>query len=63
MNNTTKIRLAWKYRRQLWKYRSWIRHRKEIMGIAAACAAIGAALIWAPRACSSRDNKVSAARG
>jgi hypothetical protein len=40
MKNTTKIKLAWKYRRPLWKYRSLIRHRKEIAGVALAAAAI-----------------------
>jgi hypothetical protein len=57
MNNLTKIRLGWKYRRQLWKYRGLIRRRKQIMGIAAAVAAIATvAFLEAPCARSSRDN-------
>ncbi len=40
MKNTTKIRLAWKYRRALWKYRGLIRRRKEIAGVALAAAAL-----------------------
>jgi hypothetical protein len=35
-----KIRLAWKYRRPLWKYRAAIRHRREIAGAAAALGAV-----------------------
>jgi hypothetical protein len=30
------VRLAWKYRGFLWKYRNLIRHRREICGVAAA---------------------------
>lgn len=57
MNNLTKIRLGWRYRRQLWRYRGLIRHRKQIMGIAAAGAAIAAALlIGARHRPCSRDN-------
>ncbi|MBZ5584806.1 MAG: hypothetical protein LAQ30_21870 [Acidobacteriia bacterium] len=54
MSNLTKVRLAWKYRRQLWKYRGIIRHRKEIAGAAATGAALAAAMFL--RA-SSRENE------
>lgn len=30
MTTSTKLRLAWKYRAPLWKYRKLIRHRKKI---------------------------------
>jgi len=39
-----KIKLGWKYRRILWKYRGVIRHRREIAGAAAAALA-GAAFM------------------
>jgi hypothetical protein len=38
-----RIRLAWKYRRPLWRYRAVIRHRREIAG--AAAAGLGAAAL------------------
>jgi hypothetical protein len=38
MNRKTKLKLAWKYRKQLWKHRWAIRHRREIF----ACAMAGA---------------------
>jgi len=41
-----KLKLGWRYRRQLWKYRKLIRHRKEIaMAAAAGIGAIGAVLL------------------
>ncbi len=45
MSNLTKVKLAWKYRRQLWKYRGIIRHRREIAGWTAAGAALAAAVL------------------
>lgn len=42
MKIETKLRLAWKYRRYLWKYRSVIRHRKAI-GAAVAVGVAGLA--------------------
>jgi len=35
-----KVKLAWKYRRPLWKYRKLLAHRREIAGAAIAGAAI-----------------------
>jgi len=35
-----KVKLAWKYRRPLWKYRKLLAHRHEIAGAAIASAAI-----------------------
>jgi hypothetical protein len=41
------IKLAWKYRGFLWKYRNVIRRRREIGAVAAASAAIGVGmLLW-----------------
>ncbi len=40
MNRLTKAKLAWKYRRQLWKYRKLIRYRREVAGVVLAGAAI-----------------------
>lgn len=58
MNDLTKIRLGWKYRRQLWKYRGLIRRRKQIMAFAAVGAAVaGAALIGPALGRCSRDNE------
>jgi hypothetical protein len=34
------VKLAWKYRGFIWKYRKLIRHRREIGGIAAAAGAV-----------------------
>ena len=31
MSPITKLELAWKYRRPLWKYRKLIRYRKQIL--------------------------------
>ncbi len=53
MSNLTKVKLAWKYRRQLWKYRGLIRHRREIAGVAAAGVALAAAVLMRT---PSRDN-------
>ena len=39
------VKLAWKYRRFLWRYRNLIRHRREIAGIALAGALIGASVV------------------
>ena len=33
MKNTTKLKLAWKYRKYLWRYRALIRRRREIGGV------------------------------
>jgi hypothetical protein len=44
------VRLAWKYRGFLWKYRNLIRHRREICGVAAATGAIALGMMarrWA----------------
>ncbi len=43
MKLETKLKLAWKYRKPLWKYRAIIRHRRAIGG----ALAIGAAGIAA----------------
>ena len=43
-----KIRLGWKYRRQLWKYRGLIRRRKELAGGAIAAVFL-AASAWRSR--------------
>jgi hypothetical protein len=39
------VRLAWKYRGFLWKYRNLIRHRREIGGMAAAAGAVALGII------------------
>jgi hypothetical protein len=44
MTTATKLRLAWKYRAPLWKYRKLIQHRKKI---AAGAFAIGAVAVAA----------------
>jgi hypothetical protein len=44
MTQRTKLRIAWKYRRQIWKYRKLIIYRKEIAGVLAATTAIIAAI-------------------
>jgi hypothetical protein len=57
MDNLTKLQLAWKYRKQLWKYRSAIRHRRQILAFAALGAAVAAAwFTWPPRTAASREN-------
>jgi hypothetical protein len=40
-----KIRLAWKYRALLWRYRNVIRHRRAIGAIAAAGTVVTAGLL------------------
>jgi hypothetical protein len=40
-----KIKFAWKHRRALWKYRSVIRHRREIAGVAMAGAVVAAVVL------------------
>lgn len=42
MTLQTKVRLGWKYRRVLWKYRNLIRHRREIAWAAGTAMGIGA---------------------
>ena len=42
MKTWSKVRLAWKFRRPLWKYRKLIRHRKAI----AAGVLVGGAVAW-----------------
>lgn len=39
------VKLAWKSRRTLWKYRCLIRRRREIAGVAVAALAIGACVV------------------
>ncbi len=46
MTTLTKCRLGWKYRKHLWKYRKLIRRRREIAGVAAVMASIGAGIYW-----------------
>ena len=55
MKTTTKLKLGWKYRSYLWKYRGLIRHRREIMGIALGCAAVGAGLLVRRGMCEHRE--------
>ena len=43
MKIETKVKLAWKYRRYLWKYRNLIRHRRAIGAAVAVSAASVAA--------------------
>jgi hypothetical protein len=43
--NARNVKLAWKYRRALWKYRSLIRHRREIGALALAGAAVAAGVL------------------
>jgi hypothetical protein len=45
MTNLTKMKLAWKYRRPLWKYRRVIRHRNKIGGLTLAAAMIGTGIL------------------
>jgi hypothetical protein len=44
VDNVTKIRLAWKYRSHLWRYRKLIRRRKQVAAILATGA--GAAIAY-----------------
>jgi len=39
------VKLAWKYRHFLWKYRRLIQHRREIAVVAMTCAAVGAGVL------------------
>jgi hypothetical protein len=48
--NARNVKLAWKYRHFLWKYRNVIRHRREIAGAAVALGAVAAGLLLASRA-------------
>lgn len=43
VDNVTKIRLAWKYRSHLWKYRKLIRRRKQVATLLAAGAGVAMA--------------------
>ncbi len=43
VDKMTKVRLAWKYRSQLWKYRKLIRRRKQIAALLAAGAGVAMA--------------------
>jgi len=45
MNTPRKLKIAWKYRKQLWKYRWAVRHRREIAGWALAAGAIAAGIL------------------
>jgi hypothetical protein len=47
--NARNVKLAWKYRRALWKYRGVIRHRQEIAAVALAGVAIATALLLRPK--------------
>jgi len=40
MNQTDKLKFAWKHRRFLWKYRRVLRHRRAIGGVALAAGAV-----------------------
>jgi len=40
MKTSTRMKLAWKYRRPLWRYRRLLRHRYEIAALAATGLAI-----------------------
>ena len=45
--NKKNIKMAWKYRGMLWKYREAIRRRKQIGGFAAAAGALAlGTMIW-----------------
>jgi hypothetical protein len=44
--NVRNVKFAWKHRRQLWRYRNLIRHRRAIMGWAAAGAAVAAGVMF-----------------
>jgi hypothetical protein len=52
---TRKLKLGWKYRKYLWKYRGLIRHRREIMGLALGCAAVGAGMLVKRGMCVNRQ--------
>jgi len=42
---TRNVKLAWKYRHFLWKYRKLIQHRHEIAAFALAGALVGAGVL------------------
>jgi hypothetical protein len=46
MTTLTKLKIGWKYRRHLWKYRKLIRRRREIAAAFAVAAAVGAGIYW-----------------
>jgi hypothetical protein len=50
MKITRKIRLAWKYRQAIWKYRKLYRYRRELGGLAIAGAVLGIAALLPHRA-------------
>jgi hypothetical protein len=43
--NARNVKFAWKYRRALWKYRTLIRHRREIAGAFAVAAGVAIVLL------------------
>jgi len=43
--NLRKLKLGWKYRRQLWKYRKLIRNRRTIAAAAAGLLGVGAVIL------------------
>jgi hypothetical protein len=45
-----KLKLAWKYRRVIWRYRKLYEHRKEIAGVALTGAALTGAILRPHRA-------------
>lgn len=58
MKTRTKLKIAWKRRRQIWKYRWALRHRREIAGWSLAAAAIAAGIFLArPRIESPGANR------
>jgi uncharacterized membrane protein len=46
MKLNTKVKLAWKYRKALWKYRGLIRHRWDVAAVAATGAVVAALALW-----------------
>ena len=58
MKTTTKIRLAWKYRRALWKYRNVIQHRWTIAAAATAGALVAAGMLLERRRVESLPGAV-----
>ena len=50
MKITRKIRLAWKYRQAIWKYRKLYRYRRELGGLAVAGVVLGIAALLPHRA-------------
>ena len=39
------MKIAWKYRGMLWRYRNVIRHRRQIGGVALAAGAVAAGML------------------